>query len=374
MKRRLTTAAMLGVLLAASSPAVAAVTVDVQATGSVGGAFVCLGEVALVTGDETGSLASLAICPAPLAGESLGLSAERIRRRVVAAMGGVDFTLSGEASCRVTRQTAEAVKAKAAAAEAVAAPVTGTTLEELVRLYVADRLERPTGDVRVEFDPRDKEFLSLADEKYQFRFVSATHRVSPGNSAVRVEVYDRASPRLVVRSVHLKFTVVLLEDVVVAARAVRLGRIITEQDLRVERREFRDTPRMLLHEVADMVGTTAKRNIEVGQVLAVEDMQKTLMVERGNAVTVILEGRGLRIKTTCRAMESGELGSAVAVQGVDGRGKFYATVTGPRTVEVRLAGAPSPQEEAPAVETDQGRKVAQAVPDASRATANQGDR
>jgi flagella basal body P-ring formation protein FlgA len=252
----------------------------------------------------------------------------------------------------------------------------------MIRLYVADRLERSTGDVRLEFDVRDRELLALGDEKYQFRLVSATNHVSAGSTGLRVEVYDRASPRLVVRSAHVKFEVVLLDDVVVAARAVRAGRMITEQDLRVERREFRETPRMLLHEAADIAGATAKRNIEVGQMLRLDDMQKTLMVERGNAVTVVLHGRGFRIKTTCRVLESGELGSAVAVQGVDGRGKFYATVIGPRTVEVRLAGAPAP-EEAPAGESE-GRlseaptgevaAVADATATAPQAAANQGDR
>jgi len=90
---------------------------------------------------------------------------------------------------------------------------------------------------------------------------------------------------------------------------------------------------------------------------------------------VMLEGRGFRIKTTCRALESGEMGSAVAVQGVDGRGKFYATVIGPRTVEVRLAGVPAmdvPSNEAAVAETD-GRQVAQAAADAGRASANRGE-
>ncbi len=376
MRRGLTLTTVTFVLLTAALSAAGAVTVEVQAAGTVRGAFVCLGDVALITGDETGGLATLALCSSPLPGESLSVTSERIRRRVVAALGGAEFTLSGQASCRVTRPAAEEpTKPTAADMRPTAPAVAGATLESLIRLYVADRLERSAGDVRVDFDPRDKDVLALSGDTYQFRFIAGSNRVTPGAMVLRVEVYDRASPRLVVRTASVRFTVVLLENVLVATRVVRLGRVITAEDVRVERREFRETPRQLLHEVADIVGATAKRNIDAGQTLTVDDMQKTLMVERGNAVTVMLEGRGFRIKTTCRALESGEMGSAVAVQGVDGRGKFYATVIGPRTVEVRLAGVPAmdvPSNEAAVAETD-GRQVAQAAADAGRASANRGE-
>ena len=85
------------------------------------------------------------------------------------------------------------------------------------------------------------------------------------------------------------------------------------------------------------------------------DLTKTLMVRRGDAVTVHIRGRGFSIRTVSRALEGGELGSAVAVQGKDGQGKFYATVTGARTVELRLPGAAGegdPQEASAAPSAD----------------------
>jgi len=335
------TAVILGVLLAGQSVS-SAVTVEVQDEASVTGGYVRLGDIALVDGDDTASLRSLAICPSPLADQSVTLSQSRIRRRVAASLGNGDFVLSGAASCRVTRSAVGAAQPKAAAPNGEAGRAANRSLQAVLHEYVRLRLARPADGLRIEFDSRDAALLTLTEAQYQFRIVSAASRVIEGGCAARVEMVDPSRPALVARTAHVCFNVVLVEDVAVAARGIRAGRVIAPEDVRIERREFRTTPRLLLHEARDVVGATARRTVEAGQIIQLEDLAKTLMVRRGDAVTVHIHGRSFSIRTVSRALEGGELGSAVAVQGKDGRGKFYGTVIGPRTVEVRLPGAPLP--------------------------------
>jgi len=330
------TLAILGLLLAGPS-VLGAVTIEVQDAARVSGGLVRLGDIALVEGDGAAGLRALALCPSPLEGQSTVVSGARIRRRVAAALGTADFALSGAGTCTVTRPASDAAGGPAAAA---AAPGDKRrTLEALLCDYVGARLERTPAGLRIEFDERDALVLALTQDRYRFRVVSAVSRIGAGSCTVRVEMIDSSRADLVARTAHIHMDVVLLEDVVVAARGILADRVVTAEDVRVERREFRAAPGLLLHETGDVVGVTAKRNIVAGSVIEPGDLSRTLMVRRGDAVTVHIHGRGFSIRTVSRALEGGELGSTVAVQGKDGRGKFYATVTGARTVELRLPGA-----------------------------------
>jgi flagella basal body P-ring formation protein FlgA len=330
-------AALLPAMPAAGQGDTAALRVELQGEAVAAGALVRLGDVALIDGPGGEALRSLAVCPAPAAGGELTLPADRVRRRVMAALGSAAFTLAGPDACRIRSERA-AEPVVSGPSQQTGEPA-GAALADILRDYVTSRLDLASS--RIVFAPRDDDVLGLDDRRWQFRLHSATGRVTAGEASVRVEVFDRSDPRLAVRSAVVRFAVVAIADVVVATRSFRAGHVIGDQDVRVERREFRDLPRMLVSDLADVLGTTSRGNVEAGQMIRVEDLKETLLVRRGNAVTVYALGRGFRIKTVARALESGELGSAVAVEGLDGQGKFYGTVIGPRTVEVRLAGAPA---------------------------------
>jgi flagella basal body P-ring formation protein FlgA len=349
------------------------VTIEVQPTAAVAGAFVRLGDVALIEGESSGQLAGLVLCSSPLEGQDLSVTGTRIRRRVVAALGSTDFTLTGLESCVVKRAKAVAQVDPSATASGDPAHGRGRVLEDAIRRFVATRIERTTGTVRIEFDSQDRDLLAIGDDRYEFKLISATNHVTPGPQSLRIHMFERGKPPLVVRSSVVKFTVVLTETVVVTVRNIRAGRIVTRQDITTEQREFRSRPPMLLRRAEYVVGATAKRDIETGRMIRLDDLKKTLLVHRGKAVTVHMIGRSFQITATCKALESGEIGAAIAVQGLDGRGKFYAIVTGPREAEVRMPGATSATRHAAGEPSPARSKVADATA-GSRATTNRGDR
>lgn len=348
------------------------VTIEVQPTATVTGALVRLGDVALIDGDSSGRLTGLVLGSSPLEGQNLSVTSKRIRRRVVAALGRSDFTLAGLETCVVTRAGATAAAEPSSVASAVSSGGRGRVLEDAIGRFVAARLDQTTGTVRIEFDPKDRDLLAIGDDRYEFKLISATNQVTPGPESLRIHLFQRGKPRRVVRSSVVKFTVVLTETVVVTARTLRAGRIITRQDVMTEQREFRSRPPMLLRRMAYVVGATVKRDIEAGRMIRLDDLKKTLLVHRGKPVTVHMIGRSFRITAMCRALESGEIGTAVAVQGLDGLGKFYAIVTGPREAEVRMPGATAaPRRAAGDRAPDESSTVADAGA-GSRVTTNRG--
>ena len=328
-------------LILGAGPAVGAVKIELQKESAVAGDVVRLGDVALIeAGDLATALRTLIVCPAPAAGDTLTLTGDRLKRRVAAVLGETELTVVGADRCVITRSALPAAVAPLAS-EAAGAESPAATLEAAVRTFVLSRITRPADQVRLDFDSRDHDTLALSGERYLFKVISAANQMDAGNTNLRIEASERVRPDRVVRSLYVRLGVTVLENVVVTAHDLRAGDVLTAEDVRVERREFREPAKApLFHDVADVVGATARNNTAVGQALRLEDLAKTLMVRRGDAVTVYVHGRGFTIKAPnqCRALESGEQGSSVAVQGVDGSGKFYATVTGPRTVELAMAG------------------------------------
>ena len=330
------------VLTLAGAEVRGAVKVELLKESSVACGVVRLKDVALVEGEGSAALQSLIVCLSPAGGESLSLAAERVRQRVAAVLGEAEVTMAGAASCRVKRSAApqdSPTGAGTAAAPAAVKAGKAGTLEAAIRQFVLERLAPAAvgGGARLEFDARDREALDLMDERWQFKLISGTGQFEAGSAMVRAEIYERSKPHLVARSARIQFHVVLAADVVVVARNLSAGDVLSADDVRLERREFREPQRgLLVREVTDAVGATARSALAAGRLLRPEDLTKTLMVQRGDAVTVYVRGGGFTIKTVCRALESGERGSTVAVQGQDGSGKFYATVIGPRTVELSL--------------------------------------
>jgi len=163
--------------LASSGP----VKVELQEECVVEGSVVRLGDVALLeTTEATGALRSLIVCPAPAEGQSLELSAERLRARLGALLGPEGFVLTGPARC-VVRSTAGRLPVEAGGAGGGPRDEPpGWTLERHVRDFVLARLSRQAEQVRLEFDPRDREARDLTDKRYLFKIRSACNEIDAG--------------------------------------------------------------------------------------------------------------------------------------------------------------------------------------------------
>ncbi|NIA22514.1 MAG: flagellar basal body P-ring formation protein FlgA, partial [Anaerolineaceae bacterium] len=307
---------------------------------TVAGAAIRLGDIALVEGPLSEGLRSLVICPSPLAGRSLSLDRRRIRRRLLANLPLADFRLSGAEACTVIR----AAEGRSSTASGRKAPGEKNrpvqSLRALLERVIGKGVDLPPQEYRVEFDSRNAADLALADDVRTFKVSGGSGDKVVGQGTFRVEISSRNSPGEIVRTLYVRYHVVFLAQIVVATRDVRPGEVLSRDDVRLERREFRSDKVRWLRKVDDVVGTTARGAMGVGQMIRREDVARTFYVRRGEPVTIHIIGRGFSMKTRSRALESGELGSTIAVQGKDGKARFYARVIDIRTVEVRLSGAP----------------------------------
>lgn len=191
-------------------------------------------------------------------------------------------------------------------------------------------------------------------------------------------------------------------QVVVARRMLAPGTIITSADIdlteagpmysshppapdgsstaeRVERGSGRGAPVQAARVTWDeCVGMEATRTIAAGQVLTADALRQPTLVKRGEAVTVYARSRGVMVRVTGRALESGSRGSVIPIESLENRQRFLARVSGLQQVVVEVEPQHADSDMAnpnglagePYLGGDEAVSPTSALPEASQAPGN----
>ena len=121
---------------------------------------------------------------------------------------------------------------------------------------------------------------------------------------------------------------------VVAARTLRPGTVLAEEDLRAHG-EDAGAPGRLSERISELVGLETRRAIYAGRPVAPADLGPPTLVRRNDVVVMLYADGGLGIRTEGRALDSGGAGEVVRVMNLSSRQPVRAVVTGVNRVEVR---------------------------------------
>jgi flagella basal body P-ring formation protein FlgA len=127
--------------------------------------------------------------------------------------------------------------------------------------------------------------------------------------------------------------------VIVAARSIARGHIVTPADVRLEEID----PQLASGtspSLEQIIGQEAQRAIPAGQWLVAGDVRAPRLVHRGEIVTVFARTRGVQVRTTAKALDEGAQGDLVALESLLTKdARFTARVVARKEVEI-MAGAP----------------------------------
>lgn len=129
----------------------------------------------------------------------------------------------------------------------------------------------------------------------------------------------------------------LPQPVIVAQRAIPRGALITAADValqHVEQPPVASQRRAPIATVEELIGMESTRAIQAGEVISSDQVRAPLLVKRGDAVTVVSQGGGIRVRTTAKATQEGARGDLVQVESLETKEKYDARVTGLREVSV----------------------------------------
>ncbi len=117
-------------------------------------------------------------------------------------------------------------------------------------------------------------------------------------------------------------------DTVVLARNIRAGETVRAQDFVVNRLDYK--PNMILEDIKpeELDGRLALKSVRSGLPISSAYFGDPLDVEKGQMVTVLVQGKGFSIKEMALALNSGNVGDTIKVESVVNNSVYPVRITG----------------------------------------------
>jgi flagella basal body P-ring formation protein FlgA len=143
------------------------------------------------------------------------------------------------------------------------------------------------------------------------RVLRPVNGVSPGqqNFLIAVESAGKEQARL-----WVKAEVRVFEAVVVSSQPMVFNEIVTNADVRLERRDISGLPARPFYRVEDVVGQQVLRAIAVNEALTQRNLDRPTIMRRGSAVVLVYETGAVRVETPGTAEENGRAGELIQVK------------------------------------------------------------
>ena len=192
-------------------------------------------------------------------------------------------------------------------------------------------LERFIGE-HVDAEPSAVELPELRGFDYDvsgvpgaLRTELSTRSAMPFRGRVAITVALYVGDQLVKRAVVSPY-VRLSDRIVVTARALKKGDVVTADDLAYSDRDRADSPGDAVRDLAALVGLRSKRALAGDQLLREGDFEPVPIVERGDRVMLVLQSGALLIQVTGQAKERGATGDWIRVVNLDSKRELTGRV------------------------------------------------
>ena len=345
-------------VVAALCGPVQAADIQLKPKAQVRGTLVRLGDVADVLASDTTRatrLGQIELCPAPLPGQELKLTAADIQRSLLhrgVELSSVRFSGAGQVTVAAGETAAsQSQPRRGAALPAASVRQAQDRAVEAIAAYLRQAVEGQ--------QPWD--IVLHCNSAAQRRLAQATHVQVVGTAQTQEAALASHStaapatpgavdswlgPQTFVLSLEVAgrreqltvpATVSLTPAVVVATVAVSKGTVIQAEHLKLQR-GTNAAAADAFHRVDEVVGKQATMNMAAGAIIDAGMVQEPQLVQRGEIVTVNVYSAGVRLRMEARARESGRRGDTIVVEGLNDRRLFQARVCALQTVEVLARG------------------------------------
>ncbi len=321
-----------GIVTVLCCAAAEAQTVRVWAGAVVNADQIRLRDVASADGFDPTRLDELnhfVVAEAPRPGQSLAISLEAVREAL--RRGKVNMAtllMNGAGECIVRRPVSlpEVARVVGKASHQLVGP----TLREHVIRHLRESLDGYGGHIDVTFPDTSRSLLDFAGPADMFD-VRLVGRRRLGKIDLQITVSKESEPPQVLLT---SAVVNMKREVVVAARILERGRIISRNDVIVEERAFEKLEHIPTLAITEVIGQQVKRTVRVGSFVRSSDIKSVTLVQRKEVIRVRSAGSGIVLESTARALESGVLGDFIEVRNEVSAKTFRVRVTGLRQAEI----------------------------------------
>ncbi len=135
---------------------------------------------------------------------------------------------------------------------------------------------------------------------------------------------------------HLPVSIEVFADVAVAANPLVKGQILDAAAIKMQKTNVARLKNGYFAETRALAGLEARRNLRSGTVLTPRNLQPRLLVKSGQQVTLVLDYRGLQVKSSGQALQSARMGQRVRVRNSQSQRIVEGVVSGEGLVKITI--------------------------------------
>jgi flagella basal body P-ring formation protein FlgA len=124
-------------------------------------------------------------------------------------------------------------------------------------------------------------------------------------------------------------------DIPVLTQSVPRGELISQGDIAIEQVEISSDFERIIVDQIDIVGKQAKRALRAGEPLRFTQLMHPILIERGQAVTLVSGIAGIEVRMQGKALASGAAGDRILVSNERSGRRLEGVVGGDGTVKIR---------------------------------------
>lgn len=116
-------------------------------------------------------------------------------------------------------------------------------------------------------------------------------------------------------------------------RAIKIGEVITEDVLIIEKRLIQNANEVLI-DSKNIIGMQAARFLNAGQTVSYRDLKKEIVLKKGQMVKAIFGLNNFEVSITGQAEEGGAIGDVIKVKNTDSQKMFAAKIVDRGLVQI----------------------------------------
>jgi len=206
------------------------------------------------------------------------------------------------------------------------------SIHEAIREYIESHMPWTQGSVRVDFISREPD-LSANKKETTFRIEPAGNADFIGDTAFLVRISIGGT---LVRTEPVRTRIEVLRDVVVAARTIRSGAVLTELDIRLAKKWVSRNMPDALSFPQEAIGKRIIQPARPGMELSARMLKDVPLVRKGQMVRVLFDNGSMRITMFAMPEEDGTAGNMVRIRNMTSNKVIYARVLGDSLVGVEI--------------------------------------
>ncbi|MBN1571489.1 MAG: flagellar basal body P-ring formation protein FlgA [Acidobacteria bacterium] len=267
--------------------------------------------------DQIEKLAQIFLCSAPAFGETVFLNRRQIGERIEAMVGHLPLdNFSGSAAVLIR------LKGR---------PITADEIASLLKSHLVETTSWNESEITVH-SIGSINGMELPPANGSLRISSDASIAGQRRILAPIEILHEGK-RL--RSLWITAEIAIRCEVWTAAKQIRSGKIVSEDDISPRVVEITDLRASYVRFPEDVLGKASRRNIPAGNPLTCESFTDPLLVKNGETVRLRLEREGIVLTSFVKAEQDGKLGQTIRVRNIDFSTRLNAEVTGKAEVQVQ---------------------------------------